>query len=228
MTVIDYLNLITSEHRDKPNFEAMISTDVSPMVQVQDLLTSMIPLFDIDTAVGQQLDVIGEWAGFPRTINIAITGIYFSWNDLDESLGWERGIWRDDFAPGAVTVLPDDVYRNFIKAKIASNHWDGTTDGAYAIWDSIFTEVTLLIQDDMDMSYRLAFVGGIIDSLTIAVIVGGYLPLKPEGVRITEYLFPVNDGPLFAWDSSSMWLEGWGDYLIPGDGGSWPEVVLPT
>ena len=58
-TIQEYLSLITSEHKQRPKFSAMVSTDVSGPVQVQDLLSAMIPLFDVDVAVGQQLDVIG-------------------------------------------------------------------------------------------------------------------------------------------------------------------------
>lgn len=218
--VTTYLDLITAQFRDKPNYTAMISADVEVEVEVQNLMLDMIPLFDVDTAVGDQLDIIGQWVGFSRNIPIAVTGVYFTWDDTAQT-GWEQGIWQDPNSPSAITVLPDDVYRNFIKAKIAANHWDGTTDGAYDVWDQAFPTITILIQDGLDMSYKIAFVGGTLDSLTVAVIVGGFLPLKPEGVRITEYIFPVNDGPIFAWDIENDFLDGW-------DTGSWPRVLTPT
>lgn len=222
MITLDYLNLITSEHRDKPNFTAMISLDVSTMVQVQELLMEMvIPLYDVDTAVGQQLDVIGIWVGFSRNVQVPLLGVFFEWDGSNPYVGWDYGIWQDEDSPAAITILPDDVYRKFIKAKIAANHWDGTTDGAYEVWSEAFPDIELLIQDGLDMSYKIAFVGGIVDALTAAVIIGGYLPLKPEGVRISEYLFPVNDGPLFAWDVENTFLAGWDD-------GSWPRVITPT
>ncbi len=71
------------------------------------------------------------------------------------------------------------------------------------------------------MSYDLAFVGGIVDSLTLALILGGAIPLKPEGVRVNEVFTPANDGPLFGWDVDSSQLQGW-------DEGSWAyESILP-
>lgn len=220
ITADDYLDLIPAENREQPDFTAMIAADVATQVQVQTLMEEMVPLFDVDTAVGQQLDVIGQWVGFPRTLNITVSGVYFTWDDVDAT-GWDFGIWQDPTQPGAITVLPDDVYRNFIKAKIAANHWDGTTDGAYEVWDSVFTEVSILIIDGLDMSYKIAFVGGTLDSLTVAVILGGYLPLKPEGVRISEYLFPVDTGPIFGFDLETDDVSGW-------DVGSWPNAMAPT
>lgn len=221
MTIQQYLDLITSEYAQQPNFTAVVSTDVSVEVQVQTLLDSMIPLFDLDIAVGDQLDIIGQWAGIGRNVNIPIVGVYFSWDSVTYTNGWDFGTWQPDLAPVQITSLPDDAYRTLIKAKIAANHWDGTTTGAYAIWDALFPTITILIQDNGDMSYELAFVGGIIDSLTLALITGGYIPLKPEGVHVNEYYVPVDSNPLFGWDLDTSFIEGW-------DHGSWANEVLPT
>jgi hypothetical protein len=220
MAIDDYLNLITSAWRQKPNFTAMISLDVSVQVRVQSLLASMIPLFDVDLAVGDQLDIIGQWVGISRNVTIPIAGVYFSWDGL-YTVGWDYGVWQGDQTPGSVTVLPDDVYRTLIKAKIAANSWNGTTDGAYAIWDALFTTVTILIQDHQNMSYDLIFVGGIVDSLTLALIEGGYIPLKPEGVRVNNYFVPIDSGPLFGWDLETDFIDGW-------DTGSWARELGPT
>ncbi len=220
MTIEGYLNLITSAFRLKPKFTAMISADVSIPVRVQDIMGSYIPLFDVDLAAGTQLDIIGLWVGVSRNVNVPIPGVYFSW-DADYTLGWDFGTWQANLTPFAVTVLPDDAYRTLIKAKIAANSWDGTTNGAYAIWERLFTQFTILIQDNQDMSYDLIFVGGIIDSLTLALIQGGYIPLKPEGVRVHEYFIPVDANPVFGWDLENDFVQGW-------DEGSWTREITPT
>lgn len=212
-TTEEYKNLITSEHREKPKFMGIVEFSASVYSHIQDVIKSMIPKFDVDSAVGDQLDIIGIWVGISRYVNIPIGGVYFTWNG-DYSVGWNFGIWQSVFSPSSVTVLPDDVYRTLIRAKIAANSWDGTTDGAYAIWDSIFPTVTILIQDHQNMSYDLAFVGGIVDSLTAALVTGGYIPLKPEGVRVNTYFFPVDSGPLFGFDIDTDFVQGW-------DEGSW-------
>lgn len=220
MTEQDYLGLVTSAYQDSPKFKAMLEADVGIPVQVQALLASMIPLFDVDVAAGEQLDIIGKWVGVTRNVQIPIEGVYFSW-DGDYTVGWDYGTWRPTSAPTSVTVLPDDAYRTLIKAKIAANQWDGTTDGAYAIWDRVFTNTTILIQDNQDMTYDLAVVGGIIDSLTLALITGGYIPLKPEGVRVNVYYVSVDSEPIFGWDVESDLIKGW-------DEGSWARELSPT
>lgn len=220
LTLNEYLNLITSEHRDKPKFVATVTANLAVGLRLQELLASLTEKFDIDTAVGQQLDVIGKWVGITRNVAIPISGVYFSWNG-DFSVGWEYGVWQPNLSPVDVTSLPDDVYRTLIRAKIAANNWDGTTDGAYKIWDQVFPTVTILIQDNQNMSYDLALVGGIIDSLTLALLTGGYIPLKPEGVRVNVYYVSVDANPVFGWDVDSDFIQGWGS-------GSWVRELSPS
>jgi hypothetical protein len=205
----DYLDLITSEHQNQPNFAAMIAACVAVPVQVQALLSSMISIFDLATPpVGDQLDIIGEWVGASRNLAIPITGVFFTW-DSTGSLGWDNGIWEDAANSTAITVLPDDVYLTLIQATIAANYWDGTTEGAYAIWSILFPKLTLLIQDNQNMSYALGVQGYPLDALTLALLTGGYLDLRPEGVEITEYIVPADTNPFFGWDIEATAIQGW-------------------
>ncbi len=215
MTVDDYLSLMTSEYVGQPKFAATISTDVGIQVQVQQLLASMIPIFDIDTPpVGAQLDIIGQWVGVSRNVAIPISGAYFEWDSVSYLNGWDYGTWQPSGAPSQVTQLPDDAYLTLIKAKIASNNWDGTTNGAYAIWDSLFSTIKIFILDRQNMSYDMAIIGGTIDTLTLALITGGYIQLRPEGVKINNYFVSIDSNPVFAWDLDTPLLQGW-------DLGSW-------
>lgn len=214
MTREEFLNLIPAANRDKPKFIATVDINIAVPVRVQQLLESMIPLFDVDLAVGQQLDVIGQWAGISRIVNVPIPGVYFEWDGAAEN-GWDFGTWQPDGNPTEVTILPDDTYRLLVKAKIAANRWDGTTDQAYAIWEQVFTTLTILIQDKQDMTYKLGFYGAPLDSLTLQLVIQGYIPLKPEGVRLAGVFTPVTPtSPMFSWDSDTDILQGW-------DEGSW-------
>jgi hypothetical protein len=223
MTIQDYLNLITSAWQDKPNFISMVSQNVSILVQIQDVLSEMIPLFDLDLPpVGNQLDILGQWVGITRNVNIPIAGIYFTWNDTVAD-GWDYGTWQPYTQPTTITQLPDDSYLTLIRAKIAANYWNGTIDGAYLIWDTVFPNFKVIIQDYQNMTYAMALVGGIVDSLTLALLLGGYLPLRPEGVEIVEYFTATDNNPAFAWDivNPSIYLAGWNT-------GSWLAEHFPS
>lgn len=220
-TVEDYLNFVTSQYAKQPNFNAVISIHAAVSVQLQQMLESMIPIFDLDTPpVGQQLDIIGQWVGVSRNVEIPISGIFFTWDGSSE-LGWDQGIWQGDTNSDSITTLPDSNYLVLIKARIAANSWDGTTEGAYKIFKILFPNFTLLIQDNQNMSFNVIVQGALLDALTIALLTGGYLPLKPEGVRISSYVLPVNTGPLFGWDLENSYFQGW-------DVGSWGMEIAPT
>jgi len=210
----DYLNLFAAQHRQQPDLIAMASAVLNPLISLQQTLESIVPQFDLDVAIGAQLDVLGQWVGVSRQVNIPISGVFFSWDGVDSSVGWDFGTWIGANDPSTITTLPDDTYRTLIRARIAANKWDGTTNGAYTAWESAFPTLNILIQDNLNMSYDLIVVGEIVDSLTQAIITGGYIPLKPEGVRVANYWFPVDTNPIFGWNVESTLMKGWNE-------GSW-------
>lgn len=223
MTTDEYLNLIASEHRGKPKFEATVSISVSPFAKIQDVLKSLPAAFDIDVAVGRQLDVVGEWIGRSRRIDTPLVGVYFEW-DGAASVGWESGVWKGPFDPDSGLVdLPDDSYRTQLKTKIVANNWDGTVPQAYAIWKSAFgTESALLIQDNQDMSMVIGVAGHPLDIVEQALLLNGYIPLKPAGVCVQYYAIAPAAGSLMAWDvTPNDALAGW-------DAGQWATELMPA
>ena len=222
MTNEDYLNLITSEHRGKEKFEATVVAGVSPFSKLQAVMLGLPADFDIDSAVGVQLDAVGAWIGRSRRIDTPLVGVYFTWDDL-ASDGWDSGIWKGPFDPDSGLVdLPDDSYRVLLKAKIAANSWDGTIPGAYAIWATVFTNSQLVIQDNQDMSMVVGVAGQPLSIVDQALLTNGYIPLKPEGVRIQYYAIAPAAGALFAWDTDeSTALASW-------DTGQWATELIPA
>lgn len=222
-TTETYQLLVTSEHADKPLFMAVIEALSEGPVDIQGQLLQMINDFDLDQAIGAQLDVIGLWVGISRFLSVPLTGVYFSWDDtvLD---GWDSGVWQGPFDPSTGLVsLPDDEYRTLIRAKIAANNWDGTMESAQAIWDQIFSgQQTIFIQDNQDMSMIVGFVGPPLTAVQQALLTGGYFPLKPSGVRVKFYAVPPDTGPVFAWDTApNANFDGW-------DNGRWVSEIVPT
>lgn len=210
MTLDDYLALVTSQHIDRPKFMASLRAALEQVQASVELLDDISEAFDIDTAIGWQLDILGEWIGRSRFIGVPIAGVYFSWDDT-AAVGWDSGVWKGEFDPASgLTTLPDDSYRTLLKAKIAANRWDGTIPGAYEVWAGAFgTGNYLLIQDNQDMSMTVGIVGPPMSAVTKALLTGGYIPLKPEGVRV-NYVVSPDTGPLFAWDVvNGVTLDGW-------------------
>lgn len=205
-----YVGLITSEHNQRPKFLATVRALVQPFADMQDLAVTVNGLFDVDIAVGDQLDKVGQWVGVSRFVATPILGVYFSWGLAN--VGWGQGTWFSPFDTTAGLVrLPDESYRTLLKGVIAANQWDGTVPGLYSIWGIVFalTQFKLLLQDNQDMTVTVFLLTTEnIDAITLALITGGAIVPKPAGVRITGYTQVA--APIFGWGSNSGLVAGWG------------------
>jgi len=156
--------------------------------------------------------------GASRNVSIPLTGVYFEWDGI-ALVGWDSGTWQGEFEPAAgLTSLPDDSYRKFIKAKIASNQWDGTIESAYTIWVDIFQDSAIIIQDNQDMTMTVGVAGTKLGAVDQALLTQGYLALKPGGVGINYFAITLESGALFGWDVNNMVISGW-------DTGQWPIEI---
>lgn len=219
--VSKYLNLVTSKHNQKPKFMAMLAFLAQALADCSAVAQSLIALFDIDTAVGNQLDKIGQWVGITRNISVPLTGVFFSW--AVEGLGWDQGSWTIGVNVDELVQLSDTAYRLLLRAKIAANNWDGTIPGAYAVWNIIFagTGYGILIQDLEDMHMIFALTGPVPDAVTKSLFTGGYLNLKLAGVAIDKYYTPaVANAPYFGWGVNNSGIGGWsyGAWGVPSPG----------
>ena len=110
-----YLGLVTSEHRNRPRFMATVAAVTDPLCGLQELLETMRAAFDVDSAVGGQLDRTGEWIGRSRHLRLELDDVYFEWGR--EAVGWARGSWKGLYDPETGMVrLPDETYRLLLKA----------------------------------------------------------------------------------------------------------------
>jgi hypothetical protein len=211
-SVASWLALVTSEHASKPNYMAMLEATFQPLADIIAVLNQVPAAYDVDLAVGAQLDAVGEWVGISRNIRTPLTGVFFSWSTA--GLGWAEGNWIASITETQLVTLPDAQYRTLIYAKIAANHWDGTIPGAYDVFDIVFqsTGFGVLIQDLQHMHMAYALTGPVPDAVTQALFINGYFDLRPAGVRIDSYYLPPADNvPYFAWGvPAGPFMAGWG------------------
>ncbi|KAA9370919.1 DUF2612 domain-containing protein [Ochrobactrum quorumnocens] len=209
-----YLDLIPNWNLEKPKFSATISALVEPLSGGQVFVSHLPKDFDLDVAIGSQLDIVGEWVGRTRYVQTPIPNVWFSFDV--EGVGFDQGTWRYVYDLDAgMTRLDDDHYRILLRAKIAANQWDGTIPGAKAVLDPVFGEGThVFIQDHMDMSMTIGVSGQIPSAVTLALLAGGYIPLKPSGVRVNYLVVSVNQTAMFGFDMDTELIAGF-------DVGSW-------
>ncbi|MGF6837077.1 hypothetical protein QF001_000944 [Paraburkholderia youngii] len=180
----DYTGLITSEHQPRPNYMAVVSASVQPFVDIINVVSGIPTDFDLDAAVGVQLDALGAWAGVSRNITVPSTN--------------------------SVTVLPDSTFRLLVKAKIAANKWDGTTQGAASILAILYGPSTnVAFKDNQDMSFDMLVAGIIPSAALLAILSTLVLPLKPSGVRVNNrWVTTGNGAPIFGLDIENSIIAG--------------------
>lgn len=212
-----YTGLITSEHSDKPKFVAMVGFLTGIIADISAIIQSMPTDFDLDAAVGAQLDAVGVRVGQTRNLTTPLTDVYFSLDMV--GLGLDESVWLGPYDPTTgLVALPDDAYRTLLRAVIAANNWDGTIPGAYAVWSILFPDRIILIQDNGDMTMDVILMDPSPDSITKALLTGGYLSLRPAGVGVRNYILPSVAGPIFGLDVQNENMAGvdfgvWGTAL---------------
>jgi len=223
-----YTGLITNYHAGKPLFSQHVDLSTRPLTDVSTAMREMVTAFDIDHAVGEQLDILGIWIGRSRYVSVPISGIYFSF-DTDD-LGWDQGVWQGPYDPDSgFTALSDETYRVVLKAKIAINHWDGTNDTLPEILDTALagSGIRMQIVDNQDMTISLWAFPEIDISLVslelIAAIRQGYLTVKAAGVWAGSIEIPSVETPsegnrFFGFDMDNEYIAGF-------DEGAWGEPL---
>jgi len=202
----DYLALITEQHRDKPKFSALVDLLTSSAAAAS---SAAIPAaFDLDSAIGAQLDAIGLWVGLSREVLAPIPGTSFSFDT--PGLGFDEGTWAAGYAPTeGVVQLDDPTYRAAIRLKILCNHWKGLRSE----WDAIpirlehSTDDNLIFcADNQDMTITVYICGPSVSMLLRAAIRQGGLVPKPMGVSVAGFVYIST--PILSLDSATRSASG--------------------
>lgn len=161
MAINKYLNLITSEHKTKPNFMSWVSANLNLINDATLVMNNIITNFDIDKAIGVQLDTLGVILGLSRTVN---------------------------FQPGdgSSPDLDDSTYRLILKSRVIRNQWDGTIISLQKLWNTAFPDVAMQIVDNQNMTIT-SFISGQLDLIYMELVANGYIIPRPMGVELKVY-----------------------------------------
>lgn len=140
--VTDYLEeargRYTEQFKNKEVFDKYIQLLIYGQQQLQLVFQDLIQKRSLDTAAGEQLDLIGELVGLPRGSlpSAAWESSYFGFESDPDALGFAdldvetiSGIFFDQSSATEGNIAwTDAVYRLFLKAKIFANSSTGTPE----------------------------------------------------------------------------------------------------
>ncbi len=173
-----YTLLLAKQYWEKPKARAEIEAIMSSWSETYTLFDAFAAAFDVDTAIGDQLDILGAIVGVPRVVKLAVGG-------------------------GSVLSLSDTDYRFFIKVKAAKN-WSSAymvSDDRISINDVVQTafDSDAFVVNNRDMSLTLC-VGTAVDTDVLYVVLTLELMPKPVGVRYEVVQF--DNGDTFGFDDN--------------------------
>lgn len=193
-----YADLLILQYKTQPKARATIQALIKELYGSGSLL-QMVNGFDIDTAVGKQLDIIGKYIGLGRQVKVNI-------GDSDTN------------------ILTDDQYRILLKLKLIQNtNFSSTSQIRTALYELFPNDIRLFDPRTMVYEYQLST---LFNDLVNVIIAEELLPL-PMGIGANINVVPdllaiygfygydgLNDNP----NGFSSYTDGFrGKFLSYGD-----------
>lgn len=167
-----YADLLIIQYRGQARAQATIQA-VARQALVDNIPITIENAFDLDTAIGVQLDTLGLYVGVTR-----------------QALTFTGGV-----------NLDDDDFRQLIRMAIATNTCKGSLQDIETLLSNFFGNAIQVFDNaDMTLSY---FFNASIGSLALleAFVVEGFLP-KPLGVGLASLIYAVGLDNYFAFSSA--------------------------
>lgn len=191
--------------------------------------------FNIDTAVGVQLDVLGKYIGFSRQVNFPVQRNFFKFynplfpdrpqvgftNYTDPTVNANSSFYLYQYANGQIYFVPDDQYRILLKLKIILNHSNNSLASiANSLYATFGTNILCIDSQNMILTY---FVYAAADPVIKIALQAKLLP-KPMGVSIGGAYVVPNPTKVFGfslYNRSSTNKNGFCTYQTGFNGAHW-------
>ncbi len=188
-TIGDYKKLITSQHRSKTKFVAIVEAVNSPLVDCFNFLNNLHKHYDVDSADDPYLETLARWTGTPLIIPGAAQLEYFGFIDQENALTFGEtddpdvgGYFRESGQSGTGGLIPKGRFlRSLIKAKILKNTSTGNIDQTKEIFKLVLNHDKFKVIDNKDMSVTFKFLTR--ESYSDRILVQLFFPL-PAGVSL--------------------------------------------
>jgi hypothetical protein len=173
----NYVSLICSNWRGAPKYLQWLTANLQIFQDGIACMNQFDVAFGLLTAVGPQLDVLGNVLGQSRTVG---------------------------FQPrfGISPTLDDTTYRLLLRATVYRNHWSGLTVDIWPGWYNLFPGSKLLIQDSQAMSVSfLIWLSA--STIVLDLIINGLIIPRPQGVQysytIQQETWNSSEWNTFSW-----------------------------
>lgn len=201
--MIELPDRIYSQYRNKPKFVDWMNIARNMGGDINAAADAVSRSYDVDTAVGEQLDVLARIVVVDRGF-IADIDLNQSMFDVDADamqFGDADALFSGDTA-ATDTIMSDGLIRIAIKAKIAKNNGDATIKSILNQMAIIAPNLSYIkIVDNQDMTFGIEFAGAV-DPLASYALFNTEIIQRPQGVQFLGFL-EITDFYMFDDDATA-------------------------
>lgn len=120
------IDKVLTQYRESPNLLGIIRSYLREVEQAYQAICAIPDYFDLETAVGDQLTLIGKRLGWPRCHCVCVVPPVFGFDCAGSGQSWypivgfcEDATWVDcnEVGAGEICLSDDAVYRRFLQAR---------------------------------------------------------------------------------------------------------------
>lgn len=233
----EFLNVarsrVTEQFKNKRIYDKYLQLLLSGKDELQTVVKDTMQLRSIETAVGAQLDVIGEIVGRPRGLVTSDIFYYFGFEGSPQGESFSSttdptvgGQWYSLNAPVGVSREPsDEEYRLVLKAKIIKNRTLARPEDVIAAYKFLFGASQVTIEETAPAEVRIG-IGKILTNVERGLLfdLGGAGQLLPKPVGVNYSYTEFQAGRVFATDGFPG-AQGTGDLNDPSVGGFLSNLI---
>lgn len=186
----DGISRVYAQYRNKPKAVAWYKITLSLAQQLNDVAQALRVMYHIDSAYGEQLDILGRIVVIPRNFigNVPLNPGLFASADNDPGEFGDDSEMFSALSLDQDAQMSDDFYRLAIKSKIVKNNSSATIEDVLNGVKFLLPNANILkVTDNEDMSFSVEFYGNITELERWALLNASLIP-KPQGVKFNGFL----------------------------------------
>nr|WP_255701314.1 DUF2612 domain-containing protein [Afifella sp. H1R] len=203
-----------TQYRESPKLLGLIRTQLGEIAEVAAAAKVLPSFFDIETAYGDTLTIIGKWLGWPRTHCEGQLVPVFGYSRGGRQEGCGSAVPTLGYCEGAYYACPegskyrpytfgdDDVYRRYLKARRIKLRRDFRREAFIEATQELFGDDALIIRES--------------PGVVMASPGRSFSPEELSVLHLAEHVLPVAPGIRLEWAESGPapfgYGEGWGGY----------------
>ena len=189
------------QYRGKPKARQTVGLLLSETKKLFESAIQLSTILDVNTSTGYGLDLVGRHVGMSRVMKSFVPKEYFGWLGVDAAYGFNTGVfYRYGDSTKSSSVLSDEDYRFFIKARIYKNYQSPDIDNITFGVRNLLGNNSFVV-DNYDMTMNVITPSNELTPFRLYAIQHLDILVRPVGVMY-RYLI-ITDSRPFGWESDA-------------------------